>query len=84
MKHTILRAMTEATSIPAKTGNIIQVFLSWRGRMYVIKMFFPSVAQPSRSDVQDQLDKVYQDQKFSHIKSPKLNQENAIPADRRN
>ena len=54
-----IEAMTEATRIPAKTGNIIQVFLSWRGRMYVIKMFFPSVAQPSRSEVQDQLDKVY-------------------------
>ena len=38
-----IEAMTEATRIPAKTGNIIQVFLSWRGRLYVIKMFFPSV-----------------------------------------
>ena len=68
-----IEAMTEATRIPAKTGNIIQVFLSWRGRMYAIKMFFPSVAQPSRSDVQDQLDKVYpgsrvQSYKISEIK----------------
>ena len=68
-----IEAMTEATRIPAKTGNIIQVFLSWRGRMYVIKMFFPSVAQPSRSEVQDQLDKVYpgsrvQSYKISEIK----------------
>ena len=68
-----IESMTEATRIPAKTGNIIQVFLSWRGRMYVIKMFFPSVAQPSRSDVQDQLDKVYpgskvQSYKISEIK----------------
>ena len=68
-----IEAMVEATRIPAKTGNIIQVFLSWRGRMYVIKMFFPSVAQPSRSEVQDQLDKVYpgsrvQSYKISEIK----------------
>jgi hypothetical protein len=68
-----IEAMTEATRIPAKTGNIIQVFLSWRGRMYIIKMFFPSVAQPSRSEVQDQLDKVYpgsrvQSYKISEIK----------------
>ena len=68
-----IESMTEATRIPAKTGNIIQVFLSWRGRMYVIKMFFPSVAQPSRSEVQDQLDKVYpgskvQSYKISEIK----------------
>ena len=69
-----IESMTEATRIPAKTGNIIQVFLSWRGRLYVIKMFFPSVAQPSRSEVQDQLDKVYpgsrvQSYKISEIKS---------------
>ena len=68
-----IESMTEATRIPAKTGNIIQVFLSWRGRLYVIKMFFPSVAQPSRSEVQDQLDKVYpgsrvQSYKISEIK----------------
>ena len=68
-----IESMTEATRIPAKTGNIIQVFLSWRGRMYIIKMFFPSVAQPSRSEVQDQLDKVYpgsrvQSYKISEIK----------------
>ncbi len=27
--------------------------------MYVIQMFFPSVKLPSRSDIQDQIDKVY-------------------------
>ena len=68
-----IEAMTEATRIPAKTGNILQVFLTWRGKMYMIKMFFPSVAQPSRSEVQDQLDKVYpgskvQSYKISEIK----------------
>ena len=54
-----IESMTEATRIPAKTGNIILVILAWRGKTYMIKMFFPSVAKPSRSEVQDQLDKVY-------------------------
>jgi len=49
----------EAVRIPAKTGNIILVTLSWRGKVYMIKMFFPQVSKPSRSDVQLQIDKVY-------------------------
>ena len=49
----------EAVRIPAKTGNIILVTLSWRGKFYMIKMFFPQISKPSRSDVQLQIDKVY-------------------------
>ena len=54
-----IEAMTEAVRIPAKTGNIILVTLSWRGKFYMIKMFFPQISKPSRSDVQAQIDKVY-------------------------
>ena len=35
------------------------VYLSFRGKMYGIKMFFPSVRIPSRSDIQGQIEKVY-------------------------
>tara|TARA_A100001515_G_scaffold79818_1_gene63388 strand:- start:352 stop:957 length:606 start_codon:yes stop_codon:yes gene_type:complete len=52
-------AIEEAVRIPAKTGNIIMVHLSWRGKYYGIKMFFPTVKKPSRSEVQDQIEKVY-------------------------
>ena len=55
----------EAVQIPRKTGNIVEVFLTWRGKMLAIKMFFPSVKKPSRSEVQDQLDKVYPGSKIS-------------------
>ena len=51
--------VNEAIRIPAKTGNIIMVHLSWRGKYYGIKMFFPTVKKPSRSEVQDQIEKVY-------------------------
>jgi len=51
--------VSEAIRIPAKTGNIINVTLSWRGKVYMIKMFFPTVSKPSRKEVQDQIDKVY-------------------------
>ena len=51
--------LEEAVRIPSKTGNIITVTLSWRGKVYMIKMFFPQVSKPSRKEVQNQIDKVY-------------------------
>ena len=49
----------ESIRIPSKTGNIITVYLAWRGSSYNIQMFFPQVSKPSRKSVQDQLQKVY-------------------------
>ena len=49
----------EATNLPRKTGNILTVYLGWRGKSYSIQMFFPTVKVPSRREVQDQLQKVY-------------------------
>ena len=53
--------LEEATKLPDynKVGNIIDVYLAWRGGNYMIKMFFPSVKKPSRKEVQDQMRKVY-------------------------
>ena len=53
--------LEEATKLPDynKVGNIIDVYLAWRGGNYMIKMFFPSVKKPSRRDVQIQMHKVY-------------------------
>ena len=47
--------LDEATKLPDynKVGNIIDVYLAWRGSNYMIKMFFPSVKKPSRREVQD-------------------------------
>ena len=42
-----------------KPGNIIEVYLAWRGRTMSIQMFFPQVKKPSRNEVVDQLQKVY-------------------------
>ena len=49
----------EATKLRAGVGNVIDVYLSWRGKNYMIKMFFPSIKKPSRGEVQDQMRKVY-------------------------
>lgn len=49
----------EAVRIPAKTGNIVMVNLTWRGKYLGIKMFFPYTKIPTRSEVQSEIDKVY-------------------------
>jgi hypothetical protein len=54
-----VKPMSESVRIPAKTGNIILVTLTWRGKYFAMKMFFPQTTKPSRMEVQDQIDKVY-------------------------
>jgi len=49
----------EAVRIPAKTGNIILAILTWRGKTYSLKMFFPFTKKPTKAEVQDQISKVY-------------------------
>ena len=49
----------EAVRIPAKSGNLLFVSLTWKGKYYGIKMFFPQSKLPNRREVQDQIDKVY-------------------------
>jgi hypothetical protein len=51
--------LEEAVRIPSKTGNLVHVMLTWKGKYYSLKMFFPQVSLPSRKDVQDQVEKVY-------------------------
>ena len=53
--------VSEATRLPnyQKVGNIISTALAWRGKNYMVQMFFPSVKKPSRREVQDQVRKVY-------------------------
>ena len=51
--------LEEAVRIPAKTGNLMHVVLTWKGKMYSLKMFFPQISIPNRRDVQDQIEKIY-------------------------
>ena len=54
-----VKPMGEAVRIPAKTGNIVDTYFSYRGKNYGLKMFFPQISVPKKSDVQDQISKVY-------------------------
>jgi hypothetical protein len=49
----------EATRLQAQTGNVIGVTLSWRGKYYSLKMFFPQVKLPTRKEINVELEKVY-------------------------
>ena len=51
--------MDEATRLQAQTGNVIAVTLSWRGKYYSVKMFFPQSKLPTRKEISDELQKVY-------------------------
>ena len=52
-------SMDEAVRVPAKTGNIIDTYFNYRGKYYSLKMFFPQISVPKKSDVQNQISKVY-------------------------
>ena len=54
-----VKPMNESVRIPAKTGNIILVTLTWRGKYFMMKMFFPQITKPNRQEVQSQIEKVY-------------------------
>ena len=51
--------VSESTMLPRRTGNIIDVYVGWRGKGYAIKMFFPQIKKPSRREVLDHVRKVY-------------------------
>ena len=51
--------VTEASRMQAQTGNVVSVTLTWRGKYYSLKIFFPQVKLPSRKDINNELQKVY-------------------------
>ena len=51
--------MNEAVRIQAKTGRLLSVMVNWKGRNYMLKVFFPQSSMPSRMDVEAQMQKVY-------------------------
>ena len=52
-------SIEEAVRMPAKTGNLVNVVFRFRSSTIMLKMFFPQVSLPTRSDVQDQIGRVY-------------------------
>ena len=49
----------EASRVKQQVGNMYQVIFGWRGKMMMVKLFFPDVSIPNRQKVADSLDKMY-------------------------
>ena len=61
--ETDLSYVDEASTVKRQTGNIVQIVFGWRGRTYQIKMFFPQLKQPTRKEIEYELNKAYPDSK---------------------
>ena len=69
-------SIEEAVRVPAKTGNIVDTYFNYRGKYYALKMFFPQISVPKKSDVQDQVSKVYPGAKLLTFNVSSMNQGN--------
>jgi len=56
----------EMVRLQSESGNVIGITLMWRGKYYVIQMFFPQAKLPSRQDINAEIQKVYPDSKLVH------------------
>jgi hypothetical protein len=52
-------SIEEAVRLPSKSGNILAIILSWKGKVYSVKMFFPQSKMPTRKDVVYEIQKIY-------------------------
>ena len=53
------KEIEEATRLLAQTGNVVEVTLTWRGKYYTLKVFFPQIKLPTRKEINAELQKVY-------------------------
>lgn len=63
----------ETMRIQTKSGNLMSVMLSWRGRYYQLQMFFPTLKFPSRKEVTFEIQKIYPDSKLLHYRLTSIN-----------
>ena len=54
-----MKGMSEAVRTKPQTGNMYQVIFGWRGKMMMVKLFFPELKVPSRQEVAAALQKMY-------------------------
>jgi hypothetical protein len=74
----VSESLKEATRLKAETGNIIAVTLSWRGKYYSIRMFFPQTKLPNRSDINFEINKIYPGSKVVHHSVSELPSNNPL------
>jgi hypothetical protein len=52
-------SIEESVKLKAQNGNIVDIILTWRGKTYSIKCFFPQTRMPGRKEVNDEIQKIY-------------------------
>ncbi len=59
IKPAPMKGMAEAHRVDTQYGNTWRVMLSWRGKLFMMRLFFPFTTRPTRKQVQYALDKIY-------------------------
>ena len=54
-------SVSEAATLPRQNGQVMRIFLTFRGKFYMTQMFFPSLRVPSKAEITDAVQKVYPD-----------------------
>ena len=54
-----VQQLQELERTKIQTGNMYQVIFGWRGKMMMVKLFFPDTAIPGRQKVAEALNKMY-------------------------
>jgi hypothetical protein len=62
----------EAVSLKSARGNLLLVYVSWKGSFYSLKIFFPNSKMPNRGEVQDQINKIYPGGKVTYFKADNI------------
>ena len=52
-------SIEEAVRIPATTGNLMHVMVSWKAKLYSMKVFFPQAKRPTRTEIEEKMQGVY-------------------------
>jgi hypothetical protein len=53
------KQISESSRIKSQSGNVILTTVSWRGKYFSVKLFFPQLKLPSRKEVNDEMQKIY-------------------------
>ncbi len=54
--------VSEAT-LPVQNGHVMQILVSWRGKLLTSQLFFPQIRVPNRREIETAIVKVYPDAK---------------------
>ena len=67
-----MEAMTEASRLQSKTGQILMIIVSWRGRSFSVKMFFPQTTMPTRKEIEVEIQKLYPGGKVNYVSGSQI------------